>query len=214
MPVSAVTRHPYDRRVFINCPFDTTYRPMFDAIVFAVLACHFTPHSALEITDAGKPRIGIIANLIGTCRLGVHDISRVELNDNGLPRFNMPLELGLWLGAERFGSPLQRRKQCLILDSERFRYQQFISDIGGQDIVAHGSDAGLAIRHVRNFLQAAVPEDEALLPGGADIARRFGEFQTILPMLCETARIDPDELTFIDHARLTLRWLIGSEPSE
>jgi len=32
-----------------------------------------------------------------------HDISRTELNEHSLPRFNMPLELGLFLGASRFG---------------------------------------------------------------------------------------------------------------
>lgn len=181
---------------------------MFDAIVFAVWACGFTPHSALEIANAGKPRIAIIADLIGVCRLGIHDISRIELNDNGLPRFNMPLELGLWLGAERFGGADHVDKRCLILDTEPYRYQQFISDIGGQDIFAHQGKNDRAIGRVRNFLQAGMQEDEPLLPGGADIARRFGVFQAGLPALCENERIDVGELTFIDHARLAKSWLI------
>lgn len=29
----------YDRRVFINCPFDAQYKPLFEAIVFAVRDC-------------------------------------------------------------------------------------------------------------------------------------------------------------------------------
>ncbi len=29
----------YDRRVFINCPFDAQYQPLIEAIVFAVRDC-------------------------------------------------------------------------------------------------------------------------------------------------------------------------------
>ena len=87
----------------------------------------------------------IICNLIFGCRLGIHDISRVEQSDAGLPRFNMPLELGLWIGIERFGGTVQRRKECLVLDTGPHRYQRFISDIGGQDIRDHGSDTSRAM---------------------------------------------------------------------
>jgi len=48
----------------------------------------------------------------------------------------MPLELGIFLGAKRFGGPKQKRKNCLILDREKYRYQQYCSDIAGQDIKA------------------------------------------------------------------------------
>ena len=32
---------------------------------------------------------------------------------------------------------MHRRENCLIVDRERYRYQQFISDISGQDVEAH-----------------------------------------------------------------------------
>ena len=44
----------YDRSVFINCPFDARYAALFDATVFAIAACGFTPRSALEIDDASR----------------------------------------------------------------------------------------------------------------------------------------------------------------
>ena len=56
----------------------------------------------------------------------------------------MPLELGLFLGAKRFGRGEQKSKTCLILDVERYRYQKFISDISGQDIAAHCGEVGKA----------------------------------------------------------------------
>src|ERR1043166_8044058 len=121
--------------VFINCPFDDLYRPIFEAIVFAVHDCGYIARSSLEVTDASQVRIEKIATIIGPCRFGIHDISRTELDrDTQLPRFNMPLELGLFLGAKRFGSARHRSKTCLILDVDRYRYQKFISAIAGHYI--------------------------------------------------------------------------------
>ena len=69
-------------------------------MVFTVLRCGFTPRCALEVIDGGSTRISKIENLIEECPLGIHDISRTELDAaNALPRFNMPLELGLFLRA-------------------------------------------------------------------------------------------------------------------
>lgn len=204
-------RLAYDNQVFINCPFDNGYRPMFDAIAFAILACGFTPRSALEITDGGTPRIAIIVDLIRVCRLAVHDLSRIELSDGGLPRFNMPLELGLWLGAGQFGDENHQHKKCLILDSEKFRYQKFISDIAGQDPAAHDDKPATVIRRVRDFLLTVWPDGAQALPGGAHIGQRFTEFQSVLPLLCADAHLTQDELTFIDRVRLARRWLAAVE---
>jgi hypothetical protein len=33
----------YDRNVFINCPFDSAYRPLFEAIAFATADCGYHP---------------------------------------------------------------------------------------------------------------------------------------------------------------------------
>ena len=90
--------------VFINCPFDIDYSPIFDALVFVVYACGFRPRSARELDDNGQTRIEKLYNIIDECRFGIHDLSRTELDQvNRLPRFNMPLELGIFLGAKRYG---------------------------------------------------------------------------------------------------------------
>jgi hypothetical protein len=49
----------------------------------------------------------------------------------------MPFELGLFLGAKKFGCKIQVVKKTLIFHREAHRYQSFISDISGQDIHAH-----------------------------------------------------------------------------
>lgn len=121
-------------------------------------------------------RIEKITGMIRACRLSIHDISRIEVDgDPPLPRFNMPLELGMFMGAKAFGSGEQKKKAGVVLDTEPFRYQRYISDIAGQDIRAHGGDAGRVVRHVRNFLSAHThPSD--FLPDPERIMERYGHF--------------------------------------
>jgi hypothetical protein len=202
----------YENGVFINCPFDSEYRPLFDAIVFVVFVCGLVPRSALELDDASQTRIDKIIVLIARCRWGVHDISRVELNDHGLPRFNMPFELGLFLGAKHFGGPRQHTKSCLVMDTDPFRFQRFISDISGQDITAHGGNPGRVISAVRNWLASSAASGQRLIPGGTEIARRFQQFQSALPALCKEAGIERHELIFTDYAQLVSNWLKDTQP--
>ena len=120
----------YNDNVFINCPFDDEYKSLFNAMVFAIHDCSFIARSAPETEDGSQVRIDRIYTIIAECRYGIHDLSRTELDQaTCLPRFNMPLELGVFLGAKRYGETDQQRKSCLILDKEPYRYQKFISDI-------------------------------------------------------------------------------------
>jgi hypothetical protein len=80
-----------------------------------------------------------------------------------LPRFNMPLELGAFLGARRFRS-IKAKKVTLVLDTERYRYREFCSDISGQDIQAHNKNPLEAIKVVRNWLRSNNPD--VAIPGG------------------------------------------------
>src|SRR4051794_26845863 len=156
----------YEKNVFINCPFDPAYRPLFEAVTFAVYDCGFYPRSALEVDDGTQVRIEKIQSIIRESRLAVHDISRTQL-DRGtrLPRFNMPLELGMFLGAKAFGSRDQKRKAAIVLDTEPFRFQKYISDIAGQDIRAHRRSPAEAVRQVRNFLATQCTPGSPI-PGG------------------------------------------------
>src|SRR5712691_7530213 len=201
-----MAQNKYDNSVFINCPFDAQYRPLFEAIVFAVLDCTFRPRCALEIDDSSEVRIDKIFKIIAECKYGIHDISRTEVTSaSGLPRFNMPLELGMFLATKRFGAGRQRQKVCLILDSLPYRYQQFISDIAGQDIQVHNNSAQEAISIVRNWLRGN--STAIILPGGMEIYRRFQLFEQDLPALCAQLKLQRDELTFNDSASIISYWL-------
>lgn len=192
--------------VFINCPFDPTYKPIFEAIVFAIYNLGFKARCSLEVDDASEFRLDKILDLIEQSRYGIHDISSIEIDRNtGLPRFNMPMELGLFLGCKRFGAPAQRKKGCLILDKERYRYRNFISDIAGQDIHAHDGKPEKAIAEVRDWLSSA--SKRGGLPGGAAIAERYTEFRVQLPDLCDNLNRHEDSLTFFDISEMTSLWL-------
>lgn len=92
-----------NKNVFINCPFDDLYENLFDAILFTVYFCGCNPRCALETDDGSQIRVEKIFSIIKDCDLGVHDISRTDLNINHLPRFNMPFEFGIFMGAKKFG---------------------------------------------------------------------------------------------------------------
>jgi hypothetical protein len=197
-----------DRDVFINCPLDRKYRPLLRALLFAVYDCGFRARSALEVEDSGEVRVQKILRIIGESPLGIHDISRIEPDpQSNLPRFNMPLELGLFLGAKAFGSPDHQAKRCIVLDKEPFRYQKFCSDIAGQDIHAHGGRPHTAIEIIRNWLSTSPVARGAVIPSGSVIASRYRAYRVALPGGCATLQLNPRRLTFGDDVTLIAGWL-------
>lgn len=200
---------PYEQNVFINCPFDAQFLPLFHALVFTVYDCGYIARCALEVEDSGQVRIQKIQQIIAECRYGIHDISRTELDElNRLPRFNMPLELGLFLGATWYGDAQQRTKTCKILDTERFRFQKFCSDIAGQDISAHEGNPERAIKSIRDWLRSSKPETP--IPGASKIIERYLLFRKDLPLIYETLNLREEDLTFIDFQNIVVEWLTAN----
>jgi hypothetical protein len=195
--VSRIVAADYDKNIFINSPFDDLYKVIFEAVVFTVIECGFTPRCALEVSNGAQVRIQKINEIIEGCKFGIHDISRTELDAvHSLPRFNMPLELGLFLGCQRFGGKLHKDKCCIIFDKDPHRYQKFISDIAGQDISSHENDEHNVIHKIRDWLVAH--KKGTLLPGGQEIAARYVGFSMILPDICAKLHLRPGSLTFTD----------------
>ena len=197
------------RDVFVNCPFDASYKPIFNAIVFTVTRSGFRARCALETDNAADNRLAKICEIIGECRYGIHDISRTEADgDPPLPRFNMPLELGLFLGAKRYGGRAQEPKCCIIFDRERYRFQRFISDIAGQDIHNHGSDVPTLIQELATWLRDQ--SQDPSVPGGRAIAGEYTIFETALPTICAARQLEIYELTFGDFTRIVAEYLTPS----
>lgn len=192
--------------VFINCPFDDGFTPGFRALVFAVRACGFRARCAQEADDAGETRLEKIYRIIADSRFGIHDLSRTELDPGThLPRFNMPLELGLFLGAKRFGDEDQKAKRCAVFDTEQYRYQRFISDLNGVDITAHGGDARRMVECVRNFLVTASRRKS--IPATNRLLDSYDRFAAGLHDIARNAGLDEARLVFPDYERLVIEWL-------
>jgi len=199
-------REKYSDNVFINCPFDAEYRCLFDAIVFTIVDCGFRARCALEEEDGSVIRAEKIFQLITNCKYGIHDISRTEIDPaTTLPRFNMPLELGYFLAAKKYGTGKQKEKKCLILDKEKYRFQQFISDIAGQDIKHHNKNTKKIIGVVRNWLSTS--SRRSTIPGGSVISGRYNMFRREKPRLCKALKLDQGNLTFFDYGNLVAAWL-------
>jgi hypothetical protein len=192
--------------VFVNCAFDAAFRPTFEAIIFAVMRSGCRARCALETDDASENRFSKIQRIIADCTYGIHDISRTETDGTpALPRFNMPLELGLFLGAKRYGNAAQKRKVVLILDTEQYRYQRFISDLAGQDIHAHGGDPSRAIEEVANWLRAQ--SGLAAVPGGHRIAADYQLFRTAFPEMLKSLDLHSSDMKFSDLVAVISRFV-------
>lgn len=164
----------FDTNVFVNCPFDDTYRPLLRPVLYAIIDLGFTPRIALESLDSGMPRFDKILRLIEESRYAIHDLSRIQAATAGeYYRLNMPFELGLDVACRHFKSGKWREKKCLILERERFRYQAGLSDVAGSDIAVHGDVPFKAMSAVRDWLNT---EAELRAPGSDAIFGRFSDF--------------------------------------
>jgi hypothetical protein len=121
-----------------------------------------------------------------------------------LPRFNMPLELGLFLAAKRFGRG-QNSKRCIVLDTCQYRYQKFISDIAGQDIHAHANKPKTLIGELAGWLRDQSRDPK--VPGGRKIASEFAQFLVDIPVICARRSLEPEELTFGDLTELVAEYV-------
>lgn len=174
--------------------------------MFAVLACGFRARCAKEMDDAAETRLEKLYRLIDCCRFGIHDISRTELDaTTGLPRFNMPLELGLFLGAKRFGDDDQKLKRCLVFDTEPYRYQRFISDLNGIDPTPHGGDAREMVKCTRDWLITV--SRRVTIPATNHLLDSYDRYNAGLPHIAHNAGLDEARLLFADYERLTLAWI-------
>lgn len=200
----------YNNNVFINCPFDSNYKPIFDAIVFSVIHCGFYARCARDEDDASEIRMEKLYRIISNCKYGIHDISRTEIDeDTGLPRFNMTYELGVFIGARKYGSKIQKKKKCLILDKDPYRYRKYISDISGQDIGSHYNDPDKAIAKVRNWLRTA--SERVTIPSPTVIINRYREFIEELPTMCRDSDLYVQELIFVDYTWLVTEFFAAYE---
>jgi hypothetical protein len=201
----------YEKNVFINCPFDDEYTPIFEAIVFTIQACGFSAMCARSRINSGEVRLQKILEIIGECRYSIHDLSRTELDrTTALPRFNMPLELGIDIGCRAYGNGYGQ-KSFLIFDRDQFRFQSYVSDIAGQDIANHEDDPNRAIGRIRDWLRTEAALNS--LPGAKTMQLKYADFRKVLPSMCEQYNLDISALTFADFLFVVGAWLTPAAPA-
>ena len=198
----------FSKNVFINCPFDNDYFPLLKSILFTLVYLDFEPMIA-ETSDAGVSRLSKIKRLVMESKFSIHDLSRVQLGDEtGLPRFNMPFECGIDLGARILELPGSEAKKCLILETEKYRYQKFMSDIAGNDIRAHHDDPELAMKNVRDWLK--INNKQQKFARHSSIWMVFNEFEQDYNGLLEKDGYDIFDInaaTFTDLIEFMKQWL-------
>lgn len=166
---------PFDRSVFVNCPFDEDYEPILQAILFCIVYLGLVPRIASESYDSGSVRLERIRTLIESAKYSIHDLSRCQATRAGEHfRLNMPFELGIDYGCRQYFGEGRDQKKILILEEKAFRYQAAISDLAGCDIQPHAGDHQRAVRKVRNWL---VSEAGVQAVGAARILGAYADFQ-------------------------------------
>ena len=146
----------FEKNVFINCPFDDSYKELLWPLVFTVVYIGLEPTISLTVSS-GNVRVEEIKKLIRNAKYSIHDISRSKpLNVGDVPRFNMPFEMGLDIGCQTYGHGQLKSKKCLILETEKYYYQKVVSDISGQDIKDHNDNSKQLIYKVREWFVAVM----------------------------------------------------------
>jgi hypothetical protein len=166
---------PFERSVFINCPFDQEFAPILQAIAFCVVYLGFFPRLAPENPDNSAARLDRIIEIVRGSKYGIHDLSRCKATAvDQYARMNMPFELGIDHACRKFGGGNLSEKVILILEKTKYDYQKALSDISGWDIQAHAGDYEKAVRHVRSWL---VTQAGAERVGAALIQGKYIAFQ-------------------------------------
>jgi hypothetical protein len=170
----------YEKSVFINCPYDDEFQPLFHAIVLTVAARGFTPRSARESEGEADPRIVRIARGLMASKYSIHDLSRYQgAGDENLARFNMPLELGIALGMRYMKEATPAGHNWVALVPEHFVHQKFVSDLAGFDAPDHDQQPATVIRKVAAWLSiqpdftAPTPTAKTILEGYPDFCARL-----------------------------------------
>lgn len=209
------SRMTFERNVFVNCPFDDKYLPILRPILFCIVDLGLSPRISSESLNSGRPRVEKIIDLIRESKFGIHDLSRIQATKAGeFFRLNMPFELGIDVGSRVFGSGVLRDKRCLILETERYRYQAAISDLSNSDIAAHNDDPLGAMRAVRMWLSSEAKLKDPIGPSA--IWARFTDFtahlfQTLIAKGHSTQ--DIDALAVGELLRRMREWCSANPPT-
>ncbi len=133
--------------VFLNIPYDYGFEDLYLAYVVGLTQLGLRVNATVAVPNQG--RLETIIGLIEESSFSIHDLSRIELS-KGIPRFNMPVELGLAL----YRSHVTRGKhRVYVFESKTYRAQLSTSDINGIDPQIHNGTAKGVMAGLRNIFR-------------------------------------------------------------
>jgi hypothetical protein len=142
--------------VFLNIPYDKEFEDLYVAYIVGLTQLGLRVNATLAVPNQG--RLETIIALIGKSNFSIHDLSRDKLS-KGIPRFNMPVELGLALYRSH---ATKGRHRVYVFESKPYRAQKSTSDINGIDPqIHHGTPKGV-MAGLRNILRQ--PGDVTTVP--------------------------------------------------
>jgi hypothetical protein len=151
-----VARPKRIKSVFLNIPYDNGFEDLYLAYIVGLMQLCLRVNATLAVPNQG--RLEAIIGLIEKSDYSVHDLSRIEVT-KGIPRFNMPVELGLAL----YRSHLAKEKHgVFVFESRRYRAQRSTSDINGLDPQIHNGSAKGVMAGLRNIFRQ--PGDAPTVP--------------------------------------------------
>lgn len=142
--------------VFLNIPYDRKFEDLYLAYIVGLTQLGLRVNAAVGVPNQG--RLETIIGLIEESNFSIHDLSRIELS-KGIPRFNMPLELGLALYRSRV---TKGRHRVYVFESKPYRAQQSTSDINVIDPKIHNGTAKGVMAGLRNIFRQ--PGDVTTVP--------------------------------------------------
>ncbi len=142
--------------VFLNIPYDAAFEDLYLAYIVGLTQLGLQINATLAVPSQG--RLSTIIKLIEESDFSIHDLSRTEAS-RGVPRFNMPVELGIALYRSHITNG---RHRVFIFESRRYRAQRSTSDVNGIDPQIHnGTPKGL-MSGLRNIFRQ--PRDVTTVP--------------------------------------------------
>ncbi len=144
--------------VFLNIPYDKEFEDLYLAYVVGLTQLGLRINATLAVPNQG--RLARIVRLIEESDVSIHDLSRIELS-SGIPRFNMPLELGLALYRSHATGG---RHRVFVFEKKPYRMLRSTSDINGIDAQIHSGRPKGVMLGLRNiFHQPDVTTVPAML---------------------------------------------------
>jgi len=158
--------------VFLNIPYDKEFEDLYVAYIVGLTQLGLRVNATLAVPNQG--RLEAIIGLIDESNFSIHDLSRIK-SSKGIPRFNMPLELGLALYRSH---ATKGRHRVYVFESKPYRTQKSTSDINGIDPQIHHGTARGVMAGLRNILRQ--PGDVTTVP---EMLISFRAVQRKLPEL-------------------------------